>query len=234
MKSILLGLLLSASAIAKPYSCFSEHVREAIRLNEERMPLYSSLSYGESRELSKDLIFTERTTWVAAKGFEIFAKKYWKAGIPVLCADFVPMSQTPAFKKSFDHDAPKEADYRRPDVDRWVDELHESIKMGFTTTHATALRLLKEVESPKGFHCMAKHVLESIARVAYLAPQYETRAKAAGLVSPGYLERNNLKLHLQGLKAAVGFDERAAPLQARGIPILCQDVPPLDVSPRLP
>ncbi len=235
MKNLWIGLLLCASASAQPWSCFSDHVSEAIQLNSERAPKYSDLSLGASWWLSKELVASERVSWFAAKGLQLMAGKFWRAGIPILCADFAPMNTAPAFKERFDFDPPKLADYRHPDVNRWVRELSFAVsKTGFLTVHQTAVRFIKDVEGPPGFHCMAKHVLESVARVAYLAPQYEALAKQKGLSSPARLARLNLKLHLQGLRLAVDLDRRAAPLQALGIPILCNDVPALDIAPKLP
>jgi hypothetical protein len=41
------------------------------------------------------------------------------------------------------------------------------------------------------------------------------------------LSRLVLRLHLFTLGDAAKLDALAAPIQARGIPILCQDVPPI-------
>ncbi len=80
---------------------------------------------------------------------------------------------------------------------------------------------------------MVRHVLESTARIAYLAPRHERIAKEKGLTkSPAGLSWKLVKLHLQALKLAGGLDTQAAPLQAAGVPILCRDVPPIETSPK--
>lgn len=231
----LLALLLALSAQAEDGSCFSAHLREAIQLNKARAPLYKALSQGESGWLSWKLVLSERLSLMPAGALEWQARAFWKAGIPILCADFVPMAKTPAFKEHFDFKAPHLADYQEPPVDRWKRDLSIAVhKMSFNAVHLTARRFLRELGEPQGFHCMVRHVLDSVARVAYLAPQYEARARKLGLrQSPESLARKNLWLHLQGLSLARDMDRQAAPIQARGIPILCQDVPPIDLTPTL-
>src|SRR5687767_11786773 len=71
--------------------CFAGHLREAMALNRERAAGYAALSDGQSRSLSRLLIGSEALTMGLAVGLEAAAAPYWHAGIPILCADFVPM-----------------------------------------------------------------------------------------------------------------------------------------------
>jgi hypothetical protein len=68
-------------------------------------------------------------------------------------------------------------------------------------------------------------VLESIARIGLLAPLHERMASRAKLASPLALEEDLLRAHFGGLGASAYIDTIAAPLQARGVPIVCNDVP---------
>ncbi|HLL48487.1 MAG TPA: hypothetical protein VK399_17425, partial [Longimicrobiaceae bacterium] len=86
---------------------------------------------------------------------------------------------------------------------------------------------LAALEAVPCYHCMLRHLLESMLRVTSLAPTHAARAEAAGMKSTAGLSRLVLRLHLFALVDAAKLDVVAAPIQARGIPILCQDVPPI-------
>lgn len=238
MKALLLSFFVAAASAsgAEAYSCFTEHVRDAIHRNRERAPRYEALSQGTSRAISRKLILNERLTIPLAWALEKDARTFTKAGIPVLCADFISMDQIPAFQDRFPFPAPKLSEFKALPVKQWKSELTFALRhMGFKSVHDTVSRQVGVLDrEPQGYHCMVRHVLESVGRVAYLAPQYERKARARGLRrSPLGVSKLTLELHLQGLGIAADLDRMAAPLQARGIPILCQDVPPVSIRPTL-
>lgn len=76
-------------------------------------------------------------------------------------------------------------------------------------------------------YALLRHLLESARRVAELAPVHAALAVEHGLRSPEWLSSILLRLHLWGLVLAAVLDRRARPLQARGIAILAQDLPPI-------
>jgi hypothetical protein len=231
-----LGLLLVClPACGEAWSCFSEHVSDAIRLNQARAPRYAALSYGDSRSLSRVMILSERLSLVPAGLLELRARSFQKAGIPILCADFLSMATTPVFQDRFPFKAPHISRFRPLPLGQWAQTLSDALDEGFPAVHETARRLLGEIDGPPGFHCMARHLLESVARVSYLAPQYEEMAAKKRLRhSPAGISRSVIRLHLNVLWLAGRVDRQAAQLQSRGIPIVCQDVPPIAMTPRLP
>jgi len=79
------------------------------------------------------------------------------------------------------------------------------------------------------FNCMIRHVLESMNRITHLAPIHDKNARAKGLKSTMKLSMKLLKLHLMLLNSSADLDKKAAQIQSRGIPIICQDVPPITV-----
>ncbi|HEV2147105.1 MAG TPA: hypothetical protein VGR37_06865, partial [Longimicrobiaceae bacterium] len=98
---------------------------------------------------------------------------------------------------------------------------------GFGGAAAALGAELAALEATPCCHCMLRHMLESMLRVATLAPVHAARAEEAGMRSTAGLSRLLLRLHLLALSDAAKLDVLAAPIQARGIPILCQDVPPI-------
>ena len=77
------------------------------------------------------------------------------------------------------------------------------------------------------FNCLLRHVLESALRIAKHAPVYIDMAKMKGLLSPEKLLWRMIRSHFWGMNEIMEIDRRAAVLQARGIPIVCNDVPPV-------
>ncbi|HEX6368882.1 MAG TPA: hypothetical protein VF006_08115 [Longimicrobium sp.] len=222
------GARAADSAAAAPASrCMERHMRDAAKLNRERMPLYAALTEGRSRGISRRLIWAERLSIPVAWYVDRRARPFQRAGIPVVCDDFVPMAETPAFRERIDHPPPLSAfapsDARR--IRRAITRARRD--GGFPAVSAAVEHELARLEGTPGFHCMVRHLLESALRIANQAPLYEARARELGLRSPAGVSRMMLDLHLTALAEAAALDRRAAPLQARGIPIVCQDVPPI-------
>lgn len=80
-------------------------------------------------------------------------------------------------------------------------------------------------EMDKNPNCMVKHILESIRRIATLAPQCDLLAKQKNIISPLFLSRTVLRSHIMLLDESAKIDFYATPLQAEALPIVCQDVP---------
>lgn len=218
-----------------PSGPFEHHLRAAIALNQARAPRYAALSDGASRPISRRLIMLERAVLPIARWFDRRAAPYHQAGIPLLEEIFVPMASAPPFAAKGITPSPLLASARvrplRPAV------LRRRVRAAFRTegfdgaADVLADALGGLAESP-GTECLVRHLLESAYRLAALAPEHIQRATTRGLASPGPLLARLLRLHLWGLGSAAALDARARPLQARGIPILAQDLPPIPPPPR--
>jgi hypothetical protein len=205
------------------------HLREAAAINKERMPLYDSLTGGRSRGISRRLIWTERLGILAAWYVDWRARPFQRAGIRIVCDDFVPMAHTPAFQPRAPGPPPSLADFVRADASGIRREVERAQRLGgWAAASATLEREIEALAATPAFHCMLRHLLESALRISNQAPLYADEAEARGLAeSPEDLSLALLDLHLLSLGDAAKLDARAAPLQAEGIPILCQDVPPI-------
>jgi hypothetical protein len=203
------------------------HLREAAHLNRQRMPLYSALTGGRSRGISRRLIWTERLAIPVAWYVDWRARRFLRAGIRVACDDFVPMAHTPAFRERILDPPPLSAftpsDPRR--IRRTIGQAYRS--GGFPAASTVIEDEIEQLQSTPAFHCMMRHLLESALRISNQASVYEAQARERGLRSPAGVSRLMLDLHLSTLREAAKLDRRAAPLQAEGIPIICQDVPPI-------
>lgn len=216
--------------------CFKTHLLEAIGLNETRAPLYSAATNGRSLEISNKLIGLEKIFIMGNKlfGFDRRARPYNRAGIPVLCLEMMPMAQAPKYVERRPEPWPRLESFQALDGPVLARELAFALKdNGLRAMADLAEESLNVLLVEPRFHCMSRHVLESLIRTARLAPEHARKALRLGLPSTEKLSRSFAQSHLPMLSSAAELDAAAAPLQAEGIGILCQDVPPIPIPPRV-
>lgn len=154
------------------------------------------------------------------------AVTYQEAGIPILCQDLISMSETPKFTPRNPDGKDSIHNYRRPDIKGISQTLLELYKAkAYLQMADYADKLVLELDQQPRYNCLVKHMLESIRRIATLTPVYAVKSKALNKVSSETLSRILLRSHIRVLKDSAEIDEAAAPLQADGLPIICQDVP---------
>ena len=201
--------------------CFAEHLREAISLNELRRPLYAAATGGESDSVSRELIALERASLIFAKKLDERARPYQDAGIGLLCDEFVSMTLTPTFRLGDASTAPF-----RPRPLRLFHRTTRALRRGGYA--ALSGQLETELHDiPEGSACLTRHLLESTLRAANLAPGHAAGASNLGMESPDGLSRAFIFAQLASLPEAARLDRKAESLHAQGVPILCNDVPPI-------
>lgn len=226
-----LGLLARAESGQNPG--FAHHIQEAISANWNRTAGYARQTQGRSRYLSHTLMAVEAGTLPIAWYLDRQAAPFQRAGIPIMQLDFVSMSLTPPFSETGLAPLPPSIEYRPIPWRRWKRRILElSRARQFLALHAEIQIWVKDLEETPRFHAMVRHVLESTARIAFLAPQYERMALRAGLTSsPVPLSQNLLWLHASSLWISNQLDNWAEPMQREGVAILQNDVPPIEMSP---
>lgn len=221
------ALLISMTSRA---DCFRHHLEEAIALNKERTELYANLTAGGSRKISEALISMEKEMLFFNRyvmDYDRQSKPYEEQGIGVACDSYVPMSLTPPFRAQ-DPRGP----ITGPDVDgrsvvsRW--SLILALARGFDDFIVEGRRQLTEIQMQPRTNCLTAHFLESMIRIAALAPLHEAQAREAGLPSPQSIHRWMIRGHIFYLGESLRIDELAKPFQKQGVPILCQDLPPIE------
>lgn len=226
-----MGLTANASAQSNELAsrCMERHLREAAALNQARMLRYDSLSGGRSRGISRRLIWAERLAVAAAWYVDWRARPFQRAGIRVVCDDIVPMAHTPPFRARAAAPPPPLSAFVPADARRIRRDVERARRRGgFPAAGAVLEREIQGLAEVPAYHCMLRHLLESALRISSQAPRYAAEVEARGLpASPEALSRTLLDLHLAVLGEAARLDRRAAPLQAEGIPVVCQDVPPI-------
>ena len=205
---------------------FERHLRDAIALNRERAPVYAALSNGASRRISRVLIAAEWMLLPMARWFDRRAAPYERASVPLLESLFLPMSTAASL---VDHPVSVRelaGQMVRPS------KIRQRVRRafaegGFPAAEVVLAKELDALRAQPETDCLLRHLLESTHRLAHLAPVHDAAARARGLPSPAPMLARLLRLHLLGFRSAALLDLWARPLQARGIPILARDLPPI-------
>lgn len=232
MKTLTLAVfflsLTTAHAVEFPSSgaCISIHLKEAIEINKDRKVRYSRLSDGRSEEITSGLIHLELLMLPVSYVFDRLARKYQRDAIPVFCQDMMPMSLTPDFAPQFPNGNPDIKTYFEPSASRIKRDLRNGLEHdGLIGIEREAMKWYNVLAQERRFNCLTRHFLESTIRSARLAKKYDQKARAQKTRSPNRLMLRYLKSSLSAFGIAISLDKKAAPLQAQGLPILCQDVP---------
>lgn len=220
----------SSAGVKNVRACLTDHIHDAMNLNKARASAYALLTDGKSSPISKKLIRMERWLSLAVPFADAWAAPFQAAGVNILCDDFIDMSLTPAFRAMNPAGKDNVANFRRADEKILIKNLDalldENNFIGLGDYADEQIRLLDQ--NPR-YNCMVKHVLESIRRMAYLAPKHNRLAKQKIKISSLSLSRIVLRNHINMLDTSAEIDQLAAPLQADGLPIICQDVPYIPV-----
>jgi len=204
--------------------CLREHLHEAQILNQYRKPLYSKLTKGESEKISNLMIQHEKFARYATVVLLPFAKYFRSRGIPILCEEFISMKLAPKFQ-IITSEQPISEEYKSPDTKALEERLKKSLSQSFTKLGEQTEKELK-VFKDSSFNCMTKHILESIARSAYLSKKYVVAAKKKDLFfSPSSFLHFALKTQIESINQIKDVDIWSAPIQKKGIAIICNDVP---------
>lgn len=211
------------------------HIDDAMIINQSRAPIYRELSHGESVVVSEAMISFEKGLLRSATIADAAAFPLQVVGIPIVCVDYISMSKTPELRPTFKDGAPKMSHFSRLNLAALKETLAVAVKYDdFDRIIDVSNASIKELEKEPRFNCMVRHFLESIRRIAGLAPQYQMMAESKLVAaSAKFISKRILVGHLKALDEAAHIDLLAAPIQAQNIPIVCQDVPHIPVAPNL-
>lgn len=225
---LLLSFFQIQIAVAK--NCFTKHLHEAIQINTSRQPFYASHLSGLDRQrslfVSKSLIFSEQSlAFSIAPGFDKRSRQLeLKHGFNVTCSGFISMEHIGSLKglpKTYSINGFKQIDISPTQFKLSVmSEARDfSALLGLQKSLS---ELLSSMSAPQS-NCMLRHMLESIQRfveIALLKSDLMNR-------DPEFkdLVWDLIDLQISGLVSGDVLDRVAAPVQKRGVPIICNDVP---------
>ncbi len=191
------------------------------------MPLYSRLSGGRSETISKLLLLSERLALPFCSIPDRWSKRFVLAGVPIVQEEFLSMDKVPEFSERFPFDPAPLSQFLPRSGNRIATEILKAYRnSGFEAASGRASRELESLGKDLTFHPMLRHVLESVIRVANLAPLHEKRRLELSISeSTMGLSKWLFFSHFSAFPFATWIDTKAAPLHAEGLPIIFQDVP---------
>ncbi|MBU6153596.1 MAG: hypothetical protein KGP28_04775 [Bdellovibrionales bacterium] len=191
------------------------------------MPLYSSLSEGRSEAISRWLLLSEQMALPLCRIPDRWARRFNAAGIPIVKEEFLSMEKVPDFKEKLPFSPSSLAHFSPRSGNKIATALLRAYRTGgFEGASSAANRELNGLGSDLTFHPMLRHMLESVIRVANLAPLHENRRLELSLKESTLgLSKWLFFSHFSAFQFATWLDAKAAPLHAEGLPIVFQDVP---------
>jgi hypothetical protein len=86
---------------------------------------------------------------------------------------------------------------------------------------------IRKIETQPQYHCLSRHILESSARFLGQAEFFDKKSLAKGLPSSKSLSIKLAMWQLIGLPLARAMDFKTRKIHSDGVPIFCNDVPPV-------
>ncbi len=214
---------------AIPSGNFVRHIRDAIALNKERLPLYSKLTDGASERISSRLLALERASLPFAWFLDRWGRKFQAAGIPILADDFVSMAGVATYSNPPIHcHVASEKVFRK--FGALLGEFRRAVRprlsrkdfSGVAGAAAFFLGKLRALEEEGDCHfALSCHVIESIGLGARNAERY--RLASDGKTDS--LARAFLEVQLLGLRAFSSLDRPAQDCHVQGVGVLANDLP---------
>jgi len=228
--TLFLALLSFQSLGEELNRCFYDHVKDAIELNRERREAYSRETDGASEKISKYLIIWEKLILLKANKYDRNSSQFQNLGIPLMCEDFIDMSETPRLMTRTAQIPKGYLNKYKPRTKKIKKDLKTALKLGYQPFKMVITNKIEQLKFNKSYDCLLRHLLESLLRTADLAPRYIAVAPKHKKQDLDKLIKKYLRLQIFGISQAVFIDKKARSLQAEGVPILCNDVPHVPLS----
>lgn len=210
--------------------CISKHIKSAIKVNKVRKKKYAALTNGKTRKLSNQLITGEKLSLISAKFFDKWALKYQRNEIPIMCKDLIKMDSIPEFRGFSSLPPLKFSEIYHPNLKSIVSKLKKyNRNYDRHNMHLLLQEELTKLANHPEYYCTLRHFLESIHRTVVLSAEYHDLAIARKLKSPKKGLKRYLTSQIITLKLLAALDRKAATFQEDGLPIFCQDLPPIPI-----
>ena len=208
---------------------FTGHVREAIALNNARKEYYAQVSNGATSKVSLLYTSLEYSLLPLCAFFDRWALKFRKAGIPVLCDDFVsmagvaPVEAQPARRGMLDHSGRKQLRKMLRSW-QWKSGLAAARK-DFIKVQLLALSILHDL------HQLELRYQCNLALTIHFAESVGLAARNADRLSQQFAHRTDnfyrafIALQISGIRMFSKVDVQAQHFHRAGIGIIINDLP---------
>ena len=225
MKFLFLSLFYSVQLLASDYHCASDHINDAIEINREHRSLYKKGNENEAVKVINRLIFIEKIMHPFSISLDRSAEKLIDNGLAMWCEDFVSMDSLPEFQLK----GPIPTKAFIPFDKVKLKQIRKKIR-SFEMSQASKLyleivALIENELNDKNYNCVTRHFLESAARSLSLAMVRNEFISVENKSDFLKATKKMMKQMSLALWIAPSLDQKAAKLQSRGVPVLCQEMP---------
>ncbi|HNV69652.1 MAG TPA: hypothetical protein PKO06_08150 [Candidatus Ozemobacteraceae bacterium] len=205
-----------------------EHLDEAIRSHERRLPQYARLTGGLSTPLFRKIARLQRLNLPIAWDIDCRARRFQKQGIPIICGDLVSMNTIAPLDRAPIHHRSLSAG----EAERLRFSLRSLQKQGLKLVSANRFRDLAQMtfdllqtvvrlENQADCHlAMTRHMLESLGLTALHADRYLRQS-----ADTAELSRLFLTIQLFPMQECLVTDRKAQACHALGVGVIYNDVP---------
>ncbi len=221
-------LLLSSQNVLASAGCFSQHFRDAILINEQRKNIYASFKNGYTRKISDRLISMEKRMMIPAWISDQWTHFFHQKGISVLCTELQDMSLTPPMPTALPLSIqPSRKDFISFDMHSLRKSLNSSLSLGMDQFTKQVQHQLELLEKEPRVNCLVRHFLESLRSFAKSHQRNILNLPTTERKWFSAFTKLLLKGHIYYLHESHEIDKLALEAQVDGLPIICQDVPPI-------
>lgn len=207
--------------------CTVTHVREAIELNRERRELYRQDGNDDAARVMNKLIILEKLMLPFSASLDRATMRLQNAGVPMWCEDLVPMNTVPNYQTSVHAPSNHYRTFDKNIRKELVKELRNFKYEQRYELYKSIEGIIKTQLNDHNYNCLTRHFLEAAARSLQLSDKHYERAPIELKVDVLRALEKLLKQLALALGSASKIDDRAASIQARGVPVLCQEMPPI-------
>lgn len=208
----------TAWALAHDGHCFQQHLKEATEVNRSHGIQYAKHSSGKTNAISRLLVFYDRLGSLITPLVDSYANQFRsRSGVSILCEILPSMQIEPSEVKIL---PPVDfARFRKLPLETIIPDLKRALR----EENWKAIIAISEQYQPYAavearFNCIGLHFLRTMKRLAEIVPEHsdpDVEGFAKSLIRGSILM----------LRQVSKIDEKAAPFQAAGLPILCAEIP---------
>lgn len=220
-------ILLSSTLSFASERCTVDHVKEAMELNRTRRELYRADGNHKAARILNKLILLEKFMLAPSKKLDQMTEQLQEAGVAMWCDDLVSMSDVPAYQTQTEPPQNKFQAWPKKKRKALTRKLHDFKFNDHHKMYREISEVIYKDLSDLHYNCLTRHFLEAMARNLLNAPKHLAAA-------PLHLKEQVIESveavigqSARALSYAVLIDKMAAREQSKGIPVLCQEMPPI-------
>lgn len=206
-----------------------EHLDEAIKSHEQRLPVYAQLTKGLATPLFRKIATLQKLNLPIAWYIDLRARRFQKQGIPIITGDLVSMSSInpidtpPRHRGQIPADLLEELRGRMKTYQKaMMLDLRENRFLFIASRTADLLRSVQAVEIREDCHmAMTCHMLESLGITALHGDRWLKLSKGA----TAGLTKLFLTIQAFPMQECLKTDRKAQDVHALGIGVIVNDVP---------